>query len=115
MNAGDRSVPLADVVSLAAFGSIEREGTWVPDNARAKSVRELYRRGAGGMRGFISGTYARATFGAQFVEVAVDPRTGEVRVPRMVGAFAAGRILNETTTAIAVDGRHDLGRRGGSA
>jgi xanthine dehydrogenase YagR molybdenum-binding subunit len=38
--------------------------------------------------------YARHTFGAQFVEVRVDEDTGEIRVPRMVGVFAAGRIIN---------------------
>jgi len=34
------------------------------------------------------------TFGAQFAEVAVDPDLGVVRVRRMVGAFAPGRVLN---------------------
>jgi xanthine dehydrogenase YagR molybdenum-binding subunit len=34
------------------------------------------------------------TFGAQFVEVAVDPELGLVRVRRMVGAFAPGRVIN---------------------
>ena len=33
-------------------------------------------------------------FGAVFAEVAVDPLLGEVRVRRLVGAFAAGRIVN---------------------
>ena len=41
-------------------------------------------------------TYARHSFGAQFAEVRVDVGTGEVRVPRMVGVFAAGRIVNPT-------------------
>jgi CO/xanthine dehydrogenase Mo-binding subunit len=34
------------------------------------------------------------TFGAQFAEVAVDSDLGLVRVRRMVGAFAPGRVLN---------------------
>jgi len=38
--------------------------------------------------------YALHSFGAQFAEVEVDPELGMVRVTRMVGAFAAGRILN---------------------
>jgi xanthine dehydrogenase YagR molybdenum-binding subunit len=38
--------------------------------------------------------YSRHAFGAQFVEVAVDVDSGEVRVPRMLGMFACGRILN---------------------
>jgi xanthine dehydrogenase YagR molybdenum-binding subunit len=40
---------------------------------------------------------ARHAFGAQFAEVLVDVRTGEVRVPRLLGVFAAGRIVNATT------------------
>ncbi|MFC9427590.1 xanthine dehydrogenase family protein molybdopterin-binding subunit [Streptomyces sp. NPDC056987] len=39
----------------------------------------------------------RHSFGAQFAEVAVDITTGEVRVRRMLGVFAAGRIVNPLT------------------
>ncbi|AXE90383.1 xanthine dehydrogenase family protein molybdopterin-binding subunit [Streptomyces sp. Go-475] len=39
----------------------------------------------------------RHSYGAQFAEVAVDPTTGEVRVRRMLGIFAAGRIVNPLT------------------
>jgi xanthine dehydrogenase YagR molybdenum-binding subunit len=41
--------------------------------------------------------YAMTTFGAQFAEVAVDAELGLVRVRRMVGAFAPGRVLNAKT------------------
>jgi xanthine dehydrogenase YagR molybdenum-binding subunit len=34
------------------------------------------------------------TFGAQYAEVAVDPQIGIVRVRRMLGVFAPGRVLN---------------------
>jgi xanthine dehydrogenase YagR molybdenum-binding subunit len=34
------------------------------------------------------------TFGAQFAEVAVDPELGLVRVRRLVGAFAPGKVIN---------------------
>jgi xanthine dehydrogenase YagR molybdenum-binding subunit len=36
-------------------------------------------------------------FGAQLIEVRVHARTKEIRVPRAVGAFAAGRIMNTRT------------------
>ncbi|MGV9881530.1 xanthine dehydrogenase family protein molybdopterin-binding subunit [Streptomyces sp. NPDC003006] len=39
----------------------------------------------------------RHSYGAQFAEVAVDVATGEVRVRRMLGIFAAGRIINPLT------------------
>jgi xanthine dehydrogenase YagR molybdenum-binding subunit len=40
---------------------------------------------------------ARHGFGAQFVEVRVDVDSGEVRVPRLLGVFAVGRIINPKT------------------
>ncbi|CAM5715201.1 Xanthine dehydrogenase OS=Streptomyces griseorubiginosus OX=67304 GN=AQJ54_21380 PE=4 SV=1 [Streptomyces griseorubiginosus] len=41
--------------------------------------------------------YARHAFGAHFAEVAVDTVTGETRVRRLLGVYAAGRILNSRT------------------
>jgi xanthine dehydrogenase YagR molybdenum-binding subunit len=41
--------------------------------------------------------YAMYAFGAQFAEVRVDADTGEIRVPRLYGTFAAGRIVNPVT------------------
>jgi len=37
------------------------------------------------------------SFGAQFAEVHVHADTGEIRVPRMLGVFSAGRIINPKT------------------
>jgi xanthine dehydrogenase YagR molybdenum-binding subunit len=39
-------------------------------------------------------TYAKFAHGAVFAEVTVDPDLGQMRVTRVVGAFAAGRIIN---------------------
>lgn len=41
--------------------------------------------------------YSTHSFGAQFAVVEVDPDLGLVRLQKMVGAFAAGRILNRKT------------------
>ena len=41
--------------------------------------------------------FAQYTYGASFAEVGVDMDTGEVRLRRMLGVFAAGRILNAKT------------------
>ena len=41
--------------------------------------------------------FSMHSFGAVFAEVRVDPALGEVRVRRLVGAYAAGRILNAKT------------------
>ena len=46
-------------------------------------------------------------FGAQFVEVRVDADTGEMRVPRLLGVFAAGRIINPQHRPLAAARRHD--------
>ena len=48
--------------------------------------------------------YSSHAFGAQFAEVRVNPLSGEARIARMVGAFAAGRILNAKTAHSQVMG-----------
>lgn len=48
--------------------------------------------------------YSKHAWGAQFAEVRVHPRLGEVRVSRFVGAFAAARILNVKTARSQVMG-----------
>ncbi len=45
-------------------------------------------------RGPESARYSKHAFGAVFAEVRVDPELGTVRVSRLTGAYAAGRILN---------------------
>ncbi|HEY0381754.1 MAG TPA: xanthine dehydrogenase family protein molybdopterin-binding subunit [Candidatus Elarobacter sp.] len=42
-------------------------------------------------------TLSMHAFGAQFAEVRVDADTGEVRVPRLVGVFAVGKMINPKT------------------
>ncbi|MGH3325382.1 MAG: xanthine dehydrogenase family protein molybdopterin-binding subunit, partial [Streptomyces sp.] len=41
--------------------------------------------------------FALHSFGAQFAEVRVNADTGEIRVPRMLGVFAPGRVINPRT------------------
>jgi xanthine dehydrogenase YagR molybdenum-binding subunit len=41
--------------------------------------------------------YAMHAFGAQFVAVEIDPDTAEITVPRALGVFAVGRIVNPRT------------------
>lgn len=48
--------------------------------------------------------YAIYSYGAQFAEVEIDGDTGELRVSRLVGAFAAGRILNPRTARSQLEG-----------
>ncbi len=48
--------------------------------------------------------FQQSTFGAHFVEVAVDAYTGETRVRRMLAVCAAGRILNPKTARSQVIG-----------
>jgi len=45
----------------------------------------------------LDNNYAHDAFGAHFAEVGVHRDTGEVRVRRMLGVFAAGHILNAKT------------------
>ncbi|CAN7451785.1 aldehyde oxidoreductase molybdenum-binding subunit PaoC [Polaromonas sp. LjRoot131] len=53
--------------------------------------------------------YQQSTFGAHFVEVAVDAATGEIRVRRMLAVCAAGRILNPKAARSQVIGAMTMG------
>lgn len=53
--------------------------------------------------------YSRHAFGAQFAEVHVDLDSAELRVPRMVGVFAAGRIVNAQTARSQLNGGMTMG------
>ncbi|MEU8263106.1 xanthine dehydrogenase family protein molybdopterin-binding subunit [Micromonospora sp. NPDC048999] len=68
---------------IPAGGTVPAEGLTVEvstaDEIRAQPARPRY------------------AYGAHFVEVRVDVDTGEIRLNRMLGVFAAGRIVNPTT------------------
>ncbi|USX11532.1 xanthine dehydrogenase family protein molybdopterin-binding subunit [Oxalobacteraceae bacterium OTU3CAMAD1] len=53
--------------------------------------------------------YQQSTFGAHFVEVAVDAYTGETRIRRMLAVCAAGRILNPKSARSQVIGAMTMG------
>jgi xanthine dehydrogenase YagR molybdenum-binding subunit len=53
--------------------------------------------------------YAMHSFGAQFAEVRVDADTGEVRIARLVGVFAGGRIINPKTARSQLIGGMTMG------
>ncbi|AUC98862.1 dehydrogenase [Bradyrhizobium sp. SK17] len=73
------------------------------DDARSESyaeilaragVAEVEGRGTGAADAAAQSQYAMHAHGAVFAEVKVDPELGQIRATRMVGAFAAGRIIN---------------------
>ncbi|RCW44490.1 xanthine dehydrogenase molybdenum binding subunit apoprotein [Halopolyspora algeriensis] len=53
--------------------------------------------------------FSMHAFGAQFAEVRVHADTGEIRVPRMLGVFAAGRIVNARTARSQLIGGMTMG------
>ncbi|MCW2638394.1 MAG: xanthine dehydrogenase molybdopterin binding subunit [Dactylosporangium sp.] len=53
--------------------------------------------------------FSMHSFGAQFAEVRVHEDSGEVRVPRLLGVFAAGRIINPKTARSQLLGGMTMG------
>lgn len=80
----NRAEPLDVLVARAAPEGVYVEGSITP----AADARD----------------YSQHTYGAHFAEVGVDPDTGEVRLRRMFGVFAAGRILNAKTAMSQITG-----------
>jgi xanthine dehydrogenase YagR molybdenum-binding subunit len=70
-----RSESYSDILGRAGLAKIEGHGNSAADPAAQAA-------------------YAMHAHGAVFAEVKVDPDLGQMRVTRMVGAFAAGRIIN---------------------
>jgi xanthine dehydrogenase YagR molybdenum-binding subunit len=94
LEVGDSSLPRAFV----AGGSM---GTASWGSAVVKACEDLLKNGSEGAADTTEDVradagFARHAFGAQFAEVRVDAGTGEVRVPRLLGVFAAGRIIDPT-------------------
>ena len=92
---GDSALPRA----RAAGGS---QGTASWGTAIVHAARKLRSEGGGEATADAGDNpytenYAMYAHGAQFAEVRVDADTGEVRVPRMVGVFAVGRVINAKT------------------
>ena len=75
-----RSESYAEILARAGRDSVEGEGQGAPDPAMQTE-------------------YATHAHGAVFAEVKVDPTLGQIRVSRLVGAFAAGRIINPRMVA----------------
>ncbi len=59
--------------------------------------------------GDLTKKFVQATFGAHFVEVGVDVDTAEIRVRRVLGVFAAGRILNPKSARSQIIGAMTMG------
>ena len=70
-----RSEGYGEILARAGLEEIDGAGTGAADKAAQEA-------------------YAMHAHGAVFAEVKVDPDLGQIRVSRMVGAFAAGRIIN---------------------
>ena len=87
---------LASAFDSYGQAAIEEYAEWVPPGADKSSLKTLYA-GKAKIVGGPMADYCGFAFGAEFVEVRVDRFTGEIRVPRVIGAFAAGRIMNEKT------------------
>jgi xanthine dehydrogenase YagR molybdenum-binding subunit len=92
-----RPLDLEQAFDALGVSVVEEYGEWKPEGAPMDSLRAMHKgqmRMVGGseMKGKIA--YA---FGAEFVEVRINRWTHEVRVPRLVGAFAAGHIMNPRT------------------
>ena len=71
----------------------QRSEAYTDIMARA-GVVEVEGRGTGAADQVAQAAYAMHAHGAVFAEVKVDPDFGQVRVTRLVGAFAAGRVIN---------------------
>ncbi|WP_375383268.1 xanthine dehydrogenase family protein molybdopterin-binding subunit [uncultured Sphingomonas sp.] len=92
-----RTEPLAQAMARAAGGAIEAYAENIPHGVKPDALQGLYK-GQGKLAGGAKmKDRIQFAFGAQFAEVRVHRLTREVRASRVVGAYAAGRIMNPKT------------------
>jgi xanthine dehydrogenase YagR molybdenum-binding subunit len=93
---GERGEKLADAFKRLGVGAIEEYAEFLPLGAKPDAIQKLYA-GQPTLGGGSHGEKLMYALGAEIVEVRVHAHTREIRVPRIVGAFAAGRIMNTRT------------------
>ncbi|TCU11139.1 xanthine dehydrogenase YagR molybdenum-binding subunit [Rhizobium sullae] len=81
---GDRSAALTEILTVVAPNGLSAQGKV----ERGQALKD----------------FSQHTYGAHFAEVSVDADTGEIRLRRMLGVFAAGRILNPKTARSQIIG-----------
>jgi xanthine dehydrogenase YagR molybdenum-binding subunit len=92
-----QSEDLPKALSRVASGVLEVYAENVPKGVPPDAMGKIYRGEMAMSRGHSRDDFTTYAFGAQFVEVRVHALTREVRVPRAVGAFASGTIVNPLT------------------
>src|ERR1700704_56283 len=95
-SAGVRQPSLEESFSRLGVGAIEEYAEYLPPGGKPDSIKNLYA-GTPFLTGGSKGDKLMYATGAEFVEVRVHALTREIRVPRIVGAFAAGRLMNTRT------------------
>jgi xanthine dehydrogenase YagR molybdenum-binding subunit len=96
---------LADKFTQLGVRTIEEYVEFVPDEAKPNEIKSLVTEGPieklySGTPTLVGGSKGKKlmyALGAEFVEVRVHRLTREIRAPRLVGAFAAGHIMNPRT------------------
>jgi xanthine dehydrogenase YagR molybdenum-binding subunit len=93
---GKEGSPL-DLLRAVTTGAAEAYGESVPPGLPEEAMEKLYSGQPPILRGHSRDDVTAYSFGAQFVEVSVHRVTREIRIRRMLGVFASGRIINPLT------------------
>lgn len=93
----DRPLDIEKAFDALGAGVVEEYGEWKPEGAPLDSFKAMHSGHVRLVGGAAMKDKIAYAFGAEFVEVRVNRYTHEIRAPRLVGAFAAGRIMNPRT------------------
>jgi xanthine dehydrogenase YagR molybdenum-binding subunit len=93
----DHPLDLDQAFDTLGVSVVEEYGEWKPEGAPPDSLRAMHQGKVRIVGGSAMKDRIAYAFGAEFVEVRINRWTHEIRVPRLVGAFAAGHIMNPRT------------------
>jgi xanthine dehydrogenase YagR molybdenum-binding subunit len=96
VGADGKGLAIGDLLNALGWTEAVELAEWKPEAMDDKTMR--YGLGGGmAFNGPSTKTRTSFSFGAQFAEVHIDPMVRTIRVARMVGVFACGRIINPRT------------------
>jgi xanthine dehydrogenase YagR molybdenum-binding subunit len=94
---GDNSFDLERAFDALGVSAVEEYGEWKPEGAPPDSFPAMHQGKVRMVGGSAMKDWIAYAFGAEFAEVRINRWSHEIRVPRLVGAFAAGHIMNPRT------------------
>ena len=86
---------MKEAFARLGLDEIKEEAAWSPPGADKNAIENIHKaKGVQDMSELKTGSHRSFAWGCNFVEVRIHARTRKIRIPRIMGAYTAGYIVN---------------------